>query len=345
MIVWGGSGSGGSRADGGRYSSEFCDDGNPCTMNDRCEAGVCFGDPVVCEPLDACHVAGVCDPGTGLCSNPTAPDGTPCDDASACTTSDSCQTGVCTGGPLECNDGNNCTDDACDPAIGCTNESNDTCTGEPKGQGYWKRLCRGPHASGEFISPFDVNCVNDSCTFATVETVAELCDRMDPDPSHDTCEKGEAQLMALLLNTCRTRVTDSSAIESDCEDDDCGDGHGSDHTTRSTVGESRAEADALLCDPARGHDECARAQCLSEEINSGEALGINTLRLERIAGGVRLTWDPPYHDPVAAPSRYVISRSRLSDGVFVPIAETTDLEHVDPAPDAESNGYDVRPVW
>src|SRR5687767_11861489 len=33
---------------------------------------------VVCAPLDQCHVAGVCDKKTGLCSNPVKPNGSAC---------------------------------------------------------------------------------------------------------------------------------------------------------------------------------------------------------------------------------------------------------------------------
>ncbi|NOK15630.1 LamG-like jellyroll fold domain-containing protein [Corallococcus carmarthensis] len=63
-----------------------------------CEPDLCAG--VVCAPLDACHVAGTCNPSTGQCSNPAAPNGTACNDGNACTQPDTCQEGVCTGGPL-----------------------------------------------------------------------------------------------------------------------------------------------------------------------------------------------------------------------------------------------------
>jgi hypothetical protein len=52
---------------------------------------------VTCVALDACHAAGVCDPKSGVCSNPQQPDGTACDDGNACTQTDTCQGGVCTG--------------------------------------------------------------------------------------------------------------------------------------------------------------------------------------------------------------------------------------------------------
>ena len=49
----------------------------------------------------------------------------PCDDGSACTTNDTCGGGTCNGGPpLNCDDGNDCTDDSCDPDSGCVSTNN-----------------------------------------------------------------------------------------------------------------------------------------------------------------------------------------------------------------------------
>ena len=76
-----------------------CNDGNRCTTIDACQAGACVGgNPVVCSALDQCHVAGVCNPATGRCSDPAAPDDTPCDDGDSCTRIDVCESGACTGG-------------------------------------------------------------------------------------------------------------------------------------------------------------------------------------------------------------------------------------------------------
>lgn len=74
-----------------------CDDGLKCTEGDVCAAGVCGGSPVVCVALDQCHLAGVCDPGTGVCSNPAKANGTPCDDLDSCTRGDVCSSGFCFG--------------------------------------------------------------------------------------------------------------------------------------------------------------------------------------------------------------------------------------------------------
>lgn len=98
----------------------LCSDGDLCTQDDACQAGVCTGgDPVVCAPLDECHDAGLCDPTSGLCSNPEKPDGADCDDSDACTQTDICQGGACTGSDfLVCAAPDQCHEGICDPATG-----------------------------------------------------------------------------------------------------------------------------------------------------------------------------------------------------------------------------------
>lgn len=56
---------------------------------------LCAG--VSCRAVDACHLDGECDPATGACSNPPAPDGMGCDDGDLCTRTDACQGGICVG--------------------------------------------------------------------------------------------------------------------------------------------------------------------------------------------------------------------------------------------------------
>ena len=75
-----------------------CNDGNACTNGDLCIGGTCHGAPVVCPAPDQCHVAGGCDPLTGACTNPPAPNGTACNDGNPCTAGDVCVNGVCSGG-------------------------------------------------------------------------------------------------------------------------------------------------------------------------------------------------------------------------------------------------------
>src|SRR5204863_524369 len=98
-----------------------CSDGNACTLADTCQGGACAsGAPVVCAALDQCHAVGVCDPGSGVCSNPSKGDGTACSDGNACTIADTCQAGACVSGtPKVCAAIDQChSGGVCDPGSG-----------------------------------------------------------------------------------------------------------------------------------------------------------------------------------------------------------------------------------
>jgi hypothetical protein len=98
-----------------------CSDGNACDLNDTCQAGVCTaGSHISCSASDQCHVAGTCDPSTGQCSNPTATNGTACNDGNACDLNDTCQAGVCTaGGTVTCTASDAChVAGTCNPSTG-----------------------------------------------------------------------------------------------------------------------------------------------------------------------------------------------------------------------------------
>jgi len=91
-----------------------CDDGDPCTINDRCVNGNCVGTPKICDDGDPC-TDDFCNPHTGQCES--APRN--CDDGDPCT-DDSCNpvTGRCEFVPVSCDDGDPCTDDFCNSATG-----------------------------------------------------------------------------------------------------------------------------------------------------------------------------------------------------------------------------------
>lgn len=74
-----------------------CDDGNACTLEDRCRRGVCTGKSVECAPVP-CHEASACDSATGTCvTADIVADGSPCDDLAACSEGDACRAGACVG--------------------------------------------------------------------------------------------------------------------------------------------------------------------------------------------------------------------------------------------------------
>lgn len=155
-----------------------CDDGNLCTT-DTCSAGQCVHTPIVlnCTASDQCHVAGVCDPGTGQCSNPDAADGISCNDGNHCTSGDTCQTGQCVGGAaVVCTPSGPCVTSTCDPAIGCVEA--------PKASGVAcddATLCNGHETcdgSGHCVAGTPVSC-----------SPCLICD-----PATGTCNPDPAQV-------------------------------------------------------------------------------------------------------------------------------------------------------
>jgi cysteine-rich repeat protein len=276
-----------------------CDDGNACTMTDSCSGGACVGrDPVVCTALDQCHEAGVCDPGTGICSDPNSPDGKPCDDDNTCTTSDACLAGVCTGPNTALLEPN------------------------PRTNGYYKRLCHGPH-SGDQLTAADAECVAEvaPATFGSVLTVADICAVLGPSqPNNDKCQQSEDDLMVLALNICKARVCDTQVIDSQCG-------------SNTTVGQSLLETDAIFSDPGRNFDTCQHGKCLDEEINTGRALEMNSFMLTRAAGGgVTMTWQQPYINDGQSVNTYKVWRRPIGNSAFTKIATVEGLTYTDATP-------------
>jgi hypothetical protein len=92
-----------------------------CTINPETVVTCPLPDP----GSDAICLAVSCDPETGACSLVPDHEGYACDDGDACTIGDTCIEGVCSPGvPQNCNDGNLCTDDTCEPDTGCVYADN-----------------------------------------------------------------------------------------------------------------------------------------------------------------------------------------------------------------------------
>ncbi len=143
-----------------------CNDNNACTDADACKDGKCLpGTATTCDDANPC-TADACAKATG-CSH--AAKAGPCSDGSLCTEGDSCSGGACLPGAVTvCDDGEDCTMDDCDAALGCvTMPIAGTCTdANPCTQ---EDLCQsGKCASGAATLCDDGNaCTLDSCAPAT----------------------------------------------------------------------------------------------------------------------------------------------------------------------------------
>lgn len=95
-----------------------CDDGDFCSVADRCIAGRCVaGAPRDCNDGNSCTVD-FCSSSARMCLHQPRPNGAGCDDGNRCTSADRCVNAVCVGIPRTCNDGNVCTIDRCEPSTG-----------------------------------------------------------------------------------------------------------------------------------------------------------------------------------------------------------------------------------
>ena len=102
-------------------NTNFCEDGNPCTIEDMCVGGTCQpGVPVVCNDGNVC-TTDTCDPMTGCVFTDNAG---PCNDGNACTTGEVCVDGTCQlGVGIACTASDQChVPGTCNPATGaCSN--------------------------------------------------------------------------------------------------------------------------------------------------------------------------------------------------------------------------------
>ncbi len=179
-----------------------CSDGNACTQVDQCQSGTCVGStPLTCTAADQCHVAGTCNPATGVCSNPPKANGTTCNDGNTCSTNDVCSGGSCGGTALDCDDGNGCTTDSC--ASGTCLHVDNTAPCEDGNVCTAGDTCAGGQCIGGGPRSCDDNraCTSDACVVGTGCTHTQT-------PVCDTCHAGDC-------STCRTQCAADGAACSD----------------------------------------------------------------------------------------------------------------------------------
>ncbi len=162
----------------------FCNDGDACTINDKCNGsakdggtGVCNkgASPANCDDQNTCTVDS-CDKLTG-CLHDDVGDGKPCSDGNSCTTGDTCAAKVCVGQPLICPPSLKapCVMAVCTKqANGCSNQNNDGIACSDDNTCTTADVCSDGTCSGKAFNKDapdnacdDKNvCTNESCTQA-----------------------------------------------------------------------------------------------------------------------------------------------------------------------------------
>ena len=257
-----------------------CDDGDKCTENEACAAGVCAGGTAVkADDKNPC-TDDSCVAKTGVAhDNNTAA----CDDDDACTEKDKCKDGKCVAGAKkDCADGNPCTeDDSCNGGK-CGNKpmdaacsDNDKCTKDDK---CVADKCEG----GDKVVTDDKNsCTKDACDpkgGVTNEVVAGgACDDGDKCTEADKCDAGGKCQAGTAVkkddgNPCTkdscvaaTGVVNEPVADAACDDGNaCTDGDKCDAAGNCKAGAATKVDDGNPCTT----DSCDKVKGVGHEANT-----------------------------------------------------------------------------
>ena len=211
------------------------------------------GDPLQCPAQGQCSAAGKCNPATGACSSPDAPDDTPCEDGDPNTIEDKCIAGVCGGLTADCGR----LDDACN--VGRLDTASQRCMRVPRADGI---VCDDADACSDHDA-----CLAGVCT-ATQHVV---CEALDDCHAPGTCSPATGACSHPSLqdgSTCDGgRGAGSGLCEAgaclcqpDCAPGQCGDDGCGGSCGECAEGETCA-AGECVCAPACSPGQCGDDGC------------------------------------------------------------------------------------
>ena len=249
-----------------------CDDALACTTDDRCDSGACIGTAIPCEDGNLCSDDD-CDADSGDCVH--LANALTCTDGDVCSVGDACADQVCAAGSaLPCDDGNPCTDDACDPTLGCQVNNNAATCDDGDACTSGDTCAAGSCSVSEPVDCDDADvCTVDACLPASGckhTSIADQCvdentctdDACDPVDgcvyafNTDACDDAS---LCTHSDTCGDGVCLGAKVTVDdanpCTDDSCAPATGPIHA-----------ANALPCDDANActlGDTCGGSACLA----------------------------------------------------------------------------------
>lgn len=206
---------------------------------------------VLLEPGEVCRTA-TCDVATGLCSVAHVDDGTECGPGNSCLQGPpSCAAGVCVSTPVDCDDGDLCTDDSCSKLQGCQHKPNtlpcddgDVCTKASK--------C----TVGKCVGTAPVNCDDgNACTADGCEPGVGCVHA----PTEDDCDAGAGSLCITAScagGLCAQKFVVCEGGDNPCALAGCNPSTG---TCQTPTGIALQDFKGLLCDDGDGcteEDQC-----------------------------------------------------------------------------------------
>ncbi len=184
-----------------------CDDGDTCTVADKCSAGICKGKAMDCSGLSGPCTQGLCSQGACL----SAPKPGPCEDGNACTSGDTCVSGQCVGTPKDCSNLDSaCTAGVCESGVCMSKPKPSSCDdGNPCTVGD---SCASGGCKGTLLDCSGLDgpcgkgmCQGGTCTAQPANSGA-VCNDGNPCTYSDTCANGK----------CAGTSKDCSALSNAC---------------------------------------------------------------------------------------------------------------------------------
>ncbi len=238
----------GDTCKGGNCDAEplDCDDGNTCTDDSclgktgcvhkanaagcsdtgACKAGVCkggkcqVGDKTGCEDNNPC-TKDACVDKKGCVFTPLK-DGTGCGDGDACKGKSACKAGKCNKGiATDCDDNNACTDDKCDPKVGCSWVANTAACND--GNACTKTdACKGGKCAGSgAVKCNDGNaCTSDGCNAKTgcvhKSIEGQKCDDGSSCTTGEVCKGGKCAAAESKCDDGKVCTIDNCDAKGNC---------------------------------------------------------------------------------------------------------------------------------